>query len=285
MTKQTPLVSVLTPSYNQARWLADNLRSVAAQTYPHIEHIVMDGGSNDGSVAVLESAPGIMWQSVPDGGQSNAINKAFRASSGDIIGWINSDDAYYSASVVEEVVRFFACHPDADVVYGHCAQLNARNTLLHILWVPPFNKRLLSLLNFIRQPAAFIRRSALTEPMVDETYGYVMDRELWLRLSRKHKFARLNKILAIDRLHSARKGVADRQEMLREREELALAYGGANIPLRKYVAASIFILFRWLGLTETRRALRHKLGFIEVDDYRSLIKRQALQRRRNMVID
>ena len=91
-----PLVSILTPSFNQAAWLGDNLRSVACQTYPDIEHVVMDGGSTDGSVDILRAAgDSIVWRSEPDRGQSDAINKAFSLSHGEIIGWINSDDAYF----------------------------------------------------------------------------------------------------------------------------------------------------------------------------------------------
>src|SRR5712671_7361166 len=91
-----PLVSVLTPSFNQAGWLADNLRSVAAQTYPSVEHVVMDGGSSDSSIELLErhERAGLTWRSERDRGQSHALNKAFALSSGEIIGWLNSDDAY-----------------------------------------------------------------------------------------------------------------------------------------------------------------------------------------------
>jgi len=100
-----PLVSVLTPSYQQARWLGENLGSVACQSYPRIEHVVMDGGSSDGSVELLASAsPPVTWESEPDRGQSHALNKAYSASSGEIIGWLNSDDAFWDCDVVADVV-------------------------------------------------------------------------------------------------------------------------------------------------------------------------------------
>src|SRR5258707_986120 len=103
--KVRPLVSVVTPSFNQGRWLIENLRSVAVQSYPLIEHVVMDGGSTDGSLAVLaDASPSVVWESGPDNGQSDAINKAFRRSSGEIIGWLNSDDAYFSSDVVDKAV-------------------------------------------------------------------------------------------------------------------------------------------------------------------------------------
>src|SRR5713226_6394238 len=113
------LVSILTPSFNQARWLADNLRSVTNQTYPHIEHIIMDGGSTDSSVEILKKAgPNVRWRSEPDRGQSHALNKAFAESRGEVIGWLNSDDAYFTPTAVAEAVQVFERCPDVNVVYG-----------------------------------------------------------------------------------------------------------------------------------------------------------------------
>ncbi|MGH7485372.1 MAG: glycosyltransferase, partial [bacterium] len=150
-------VSILTPSYNQARWLPDNLRSVAEQSYPAIEHIVVDGGSTDGSVQTLAAAaPTVLWESGPDEGQSDAINKAFARSTGDIVGWLNSDDAYFGPTVVEEAVALFAADPSIAVVYGHAILVNGSGLILQVLWAPPFDRSLLRLHDFIIQPAAFI---------------------------------------------------------------------------------------------------------------------------------
>src|SRR5437868_3953200 len=99
------LVSVLTPSFNQRPWLKDNLESVSSQSYPNIEHIVMDGASTDGSVEILRnSLHNVRWLSEPDRGQSHALNKAFAESRGEIVGWLNSDDAYFSCDAVGDVV-------------------------------------------------------------------------------------------------------------------------------------------------------------------------------------
>ena len=111
-----------------------------------------------------------MWRSEPDKGQSDAINKAFRASKGEIIGWINSDDAYFDCRVVEDVVAYFSAHPDVDVVYGHAAQVSEDGTIIWMIWVPWFMRRVLRIVNFIGQPVAFIRRSALSDPMLDVSY-------------------------------------------------------------------------------------------------------------------
>jgi glycosyltransferase involved in cell wall biosynthesis len=96
-----PLVSILTPSFNQAAWLRENLRSVSEQTYANIEHVVMDGGSTDDSVEILRRADArVRWRSQNDRGQSHALNLALSASGGEIIGWLNSDDAYFDRSVL-----------------------------------------------------------------------------------------------------------------------------------------------------------------------------------------
>ena len=202
-----PTVSILTPSYNHATWLVDNLNSVACQTYPDIEHIVMDGGSTDGTVEILEAAgDSVRWRSENDSGQSDAINKAFRESTGEIIGWINSDDAYFDCSVVEDVVAHFVSHPEVDVVFGHAVQTSHDGRIIQILWAPEYDRDLLGALDFIVQPTAFIRRSALSEPMLDDSFHFAMDYELWLRLADSgHTLARIDRIVAIDRHQADRK--------------------------------------------------------------------------------
>lgn len=201
-----PLVSILTPSYNQGSYIRDTLNSVACQTYPNIEHIIMDGGSTDETVRVLEATgDGVVWRSEPDRGQAHAINKAFSESSGQIIGWLNSDDAYFDCTVVERVVEYFDGHPAVDVVYGHAARTDENGRIVWILWVPPFSYARFKKLNFIVQPAAFIRRGALEQPMLNEEFEFAMDWELWMRLAQKHRFARLDDVLAIDRSQPGRK--------------------------------------------------------------------------------
>jgi glycosyltransferase involved in cell wall biosynthesis len=124
LTEKLPLVSILTPSFNQAAFLPDNLRSVECQTYARVEHIVIDGSSTDGSVEILQDAgDSVRWRSEPDEGQADAVNKAFRESQGEMIGWLNSDDAYFDCRVIEDAVAYFLSHPDVDAVYGHCLQI------------------------------------------------------------------------------------------------------------------------------------------------------------------
>jgi glycosyltransferase involved in cell wall biosynthesis len=245
-----PLVSVLTPSFNQARWLPRNLSSVAGQTYPRIEHIVMDGGSTDGSVGVLERHAGdrCAWRSEPDRGQSDAINKAYRASRGEILGWLNSDDAYFRNDVVGAAVDLFIRRPEVAVVYGHAVLIDAAGSVLHTMWVPPYRRRLLRFHDFIVQPATFVRRSVLGAAMVDEAFEYMMDYELWLRLARSYGFARLPKIVAVDRHHRGRKSYTRLDLAAIDQQRLVEMYRIDHRPPLRLVRKGLKIAMRLAGL-------------------------------------
>ena len=276
-----PLVSVLTPSLDQAEWLPDNLRSVACQTHPRVEHIVMDGGSTDGTVALLEAAgDGVTWRSEPDRGQADAVNKAFAASSGDIIGWINSDDAYFDCRVVADVVAFFAKNPDVDVVYGHAAQITADGHVIQMLWAPPFDRGLLMLLDPITQPSAFVRRRALSPPMLDETFHFAMDYALWLRLERDgRRFARIDRICAIDRHQPARKSSTITDVHAADLGRLAATYGIETSAERERTRSSFYRSQRIMGALLVPR-VRGDLAFTAPADLRAgLLGRQLLIRR------
>jgi glycosyltransferase involved in cell wall biosynthesis len=243
-----PLVSVLTPSFNQARWLRDNLASVAAQTYQPIEHVVMDGGSTDGTVDVLEASENVNWRSEPDHGQSHALNKALAASSGEIIGWLNSDDAYFSPQAIRDVVSLFDSEPDVDVVYGHALLVDSAGNILKMIWVPPFSYRLLLLYNYLVQPSVFFRRSAIEDRFVDEAFDYSMDRELWLRLGRKGRFKRLPQILAIDRHQLERKTSARPDLVQADRRRLLDMYAASRLVAGDPRLKPLTLGFRLLGL-------------------------------------
>ena len=280
-----PLVSVLTPSFGQARWLEDNLRSVEAQTYASIEHVVMDGGSTDGSVRILESRSrnGLIWTSEPDRGQSDAINRAFARSSGEIIGWLNSDDAYFGPTVVEEVVRIFETEPEVGVVYGHALLVNAEGLVLQVLWAPPFSRTLLRLHDFIVQPAAFIRRELVGDNLVDESFDYTMDYELWLRLARGQRFRRLDRILAIDRHHAARKSYTMWEVGRSDLARLERRYGVAHGPIATVARKTWKIASRLIGVTLISAALDEPVVFVAVRDGRiRLLLRQVATLRASM---
>lgn len=255
----TPLVSVLTPSFGQARWLEDNLRSVERQTYPAIEHVVMDGGSTDGSVTILEgrSRDRLIWASEPDGGQSDAINKAFKRSTGDIIGWLNSDDAYFSADVVASAVRIFEAQPEVGVVFGHAVLVNSEGTLLHVLWTPATAGRLVRAFDLICQPTVFIRRSALgRDALVDPAYDYMMDWELWLHLAGRTRFHRMDRIVAIDRHHLQRKSYTRPDLAALDRTRARARYRIVRWATHPLVLRPMKVAIRILGLRKVFEAAR-----------------------------
>jgi len=276
-----PLVSILTPSYNQAQWLQDNLRSVACQTYPRIEHVVMDGGSTDGSVSVLEAAgTGVRWRSEPDHGQAHAINKAYAASTGDIIGWINSDDAYFDCRVIEDVVAYFRAHPRVDVAYGHCVQTASDGRVIQILWAPRFSAELLRTTDVISQPAAFIRRRALGDAMLDESFHFTMDYELWLRLEADGAcFARIDRVTAIDRHQPERKSSNILHVHDADRVRLAGLYETRFGPEGERSRSRFYLRQRISGALLISR-VRPPLAFTHSKDLtRGLLRRQLFQRR------
>jgi hypothetical protein len=275
------LVTILTPSYNQVRWLGDNLASVASQTYRRIEHIVMDGGSTDGSVELLRaSGESVTWASEPDNGQADAINKAFARSHGEIIGWINSDDAYFDRDVVADVVAFFQDNPEIDVVYGHGAQIGSDGIVVQILWAPRFDSELLHTLSFITQPAAFFRRSALRDPMLDESFHFTMDYELWLRLEHEgRRFARIDRITGIDRLQPLRKSSTITDVHESDLLRLSRTYGVYPTNERQRARTLFYLKQRLAGALQIPRIPR-ELGFTTPEQpLLGLWKRQLFSRR------
>lgn len=265
MTLQ-PLVSVITPAYNQAAWLPDCLLSVANQTYKQIEHIVVDDGSTDETSLILDRAASpVRCIHQENAGQSTAINRALGAARGEIVGWLNSDDAFFDARAVERAVATFEKYPHVDVVYGHAAVVNAEGLLLQLLWAPPFNAKLMRFTNFIVQPAAFVRRSAVGDQIVSEDYDYSMDRDLWLRLLPNHNFKRVRTIIGIDRHHSSRKGEARPDLVIADRARIFVEHGLRD-DRYQWLRQMWNILRRLVGVALLPESMRVRLAFAGTRD-------------------
>ena len=272
-----PVVSVLTTSYNHARWLPDTLDSVERQDYPHLEHIVVDDGSSDASTEILAARANdrLSWSSTPHIGQARALNEAFQRSRGEIIGWLSSDDVYYDRRVVRDVVDAFRRHPEAGVVYGHAVLIDEVGLQLNAEWVPPMDVLGRQPPMQIYQPAAFVRRSAIDESFVDESFDIAMDTELWLRIREAHRLVRLDRILAAERHQPSRKSYTLGTLAAGELKRLDGSYrpSGGRSTHRRHRAWGI--AYRLAGLMLIPRMARHPTAFDgRLDGRFALIGRQ-----------
>ena len=229
------LVSIVTPSYNQRQYLAQMLDSIHRQDYPHIEHIIMDGGSTDGTQALLQAAPyRFAWVSAPDRGQADAINQGFAAARGEIFGWLNCDDLYVPGAV-RTVVEYFAAHPEAKLVYGDALAIDARGRGygLRTNVRPCDAAQLIRRGDFIVQPAAFWRAELWRElGALDETLHYVLDYEYWMRAARRYPLHYLPVCVAKERIHQETKTANGHLTRIHELYTVARRYGGEGVPAR-----------------------------------------------------
>ena len=255
---ERPLVSIVTPSLNQGRFIEDAVRSVLAQDYPRIEYVVVDGGSTDETLTVLERYGGALrWISEPDGGQAAAINKGFRAASGEILGWLNSDDVY-EPSAVSAAVAYLRDHPGTAMVYGDARHIDASGRDMGpCSYVEPANlDRLIHEVDYIVQPAAFFRRSAfLAVGPLDESLHWALDYDFWLKIARRFPIAYVPRPLARYRLTGENKTAVGRFDRFAELDRVGRRHGAGGL------AAVFRVDLFWLCVKEARGlALRGSLG-------------------------
>ncbi|MGC8536466.1 MAG: glycosyltransferase family 2 protein [Rhizomicrobium sp.] len=208
-----PRISVVTPSFNHAQFLAAAMDSVLSQNYPGLEYIVMDGGSKDGSADIIRARAGKLayWQSEPDGGQASALNAGLARATGDIIGWLNSDDLY-SVGTLEKVGRYFAEHPDTMLLYGDCLTINEYDRVLNVIRPGAYDNGRMAYRCFTMQMATFFRRDLLEKiGPFDLNFRYAMDHDLWLRAGTAFPdaIAYLPETLACYSMHEQSQSVRD----------------------------------------------------------------------------
>lgn len=181
-----PLVSIVTPSYNQAQFLEITLRSVLEQDYPNIEYLVIDGASTDGSLEIIRRYADQLawWTSEKDSSQSEAVNKGLQRARGEIVGWLNSDDVYLPGAV-SAAVATFQSHPEAGLIYGNALAIDADGKPFNLMRARQYALADLLAFNIICQPAAFMRRSVLEQvDYLDPTYHLLMDNLMWMCMAR-----------------------------------------------------------------------------------------------------
>lgn len=209
---ETPLVSIVTPSYNQAQFLPATIESVLGQSYPNIEYIIIDGGSVDGSIDIIQrySDQLAFWVSQPDQGQTDAINKGFNHANGIVLAYLNSDDTL-EPQAVTEAVSFLLDHPEIGMVYGDANFIDPRGRVIGRFPAAQTNyQRLRRGYVHIPQAAAFWRAQLWHQVApLDTSIYFAMDYDLWLRLARISRLHYHPGVWANFRLHASAKTIAD----------------------------------------------------------------------------
>jgi glycosyltransferase involved in cell wall biosynthesis len=204
-----PLVTIVTSSFNQADYLEDTIRSVLAQDYTHIEYMIIDGGSSDGSIEIIQKYKDRLawWISEPDRGQAEAINKGMRRAKGEIVAWLNSDDIYLPGAI-SSVVSAFQADPALGMVFGDAITMDPGGHPLNKLVFGDWGLPELMHFRIICQPAVFIRRSVLEKAgYLDQSFHFMLDHHLWLRIGNISKLKHVSAFWAAARHHPTAKNV------------------------------------------------------------------------------
>jgi len=212
------LVSIITPSFNQAAFLEQTMRSVLEQDYPRIEYMVVDGASTDHSVDIIRKYESKLawWVSEKDSGQADAINKGFARATGEVIAWLNSDD-YYLAGTVSAAVKIFEEHPEVVLVYGNMLSVDEDGKTFNTLNYKQLTLEDLLCFQIIGQPAVFMRRSALQAAGgLDPTFHFMLDHYLWIRMAQQGKILHVDQTWSAARYHAEAKNIAKAAEFGRD---------------------------------------------------------------------
>ncbi len=256
-----PRITVITPSFNQGKFLRRTIHSVLDQGYENLQYIVVDGGSTDESVRIIREYEGRLdhWISEPDQGQSDAINKGLSRADGDLVTWINSDDLLMPGSL-KTVAAIWARNRDIALISGSCVRIGPDNEYLFLHVVPKqypwFARRGLV---YIDQPGAFWRRDIFQEPgVIDVTLKTVMDHDLWYRIALSgFPIARTNRCTAAFRLHDTSKTLTIQDIFRKEATQLRRKYTGN--PLPGIPAIQLYRALKLLDGSYARKVIR--MGF------------------------
>jgi glycosyltransferase involved in cell wall biosynthesis len=249
--KHNPLVTIVTPSFNQAGFLEETIQSVLNQTYPSIEYIVIDGGSTDGSLDIIKKYESRLsnWVSEKDNGQTDAINKGFLKAKGEILAWLNSDDTLLP-NTVAEAVDFLNAHPETGLVYGNANYIDEKSKVIGKF--PAAQTDLARLRRgyvHIPQQASFFRKSLWDRVgPLDPNFFFAMDYDLWVRLAKISELKYVPNTWANFRLHSGAKTITADDQCWPEMLKVHFRDGGsifAPIVFKYYLRKVAAPFIRW----------------------------------------
>lgn len=246
-----PLVTIVTPSFNQAHFLEETIRSVLAQDYPNLEYIIVDGCSSDGSQEIIERYADELawWVSEPDQGQTDAINKGFGRAEGDILAWLNSDDTY-QPHAVSEAVAYLQAHSEAGMVYGDANLIDASDQIIGKFPARQTDyQRLRRGYVHIPQQAAFFRASLWRQVgPLDPSFYFAMDFDLWVRLAKLAPLHYYPRVWANFRLHQSGKSLISDDRCWPEMLRVHYREGGSWFSPIVFKAKIRPLLYAWLPL-------------------------------------
>ena len=255
-------ISIVTPSLNQGRYLRDALESVRAQEHTSVEHLVMDGGSNDETLSLLQALSGcegwkhLSWRSEHDSGQSDALNRGFDEASGDIVGWLNSDDRY-RPGCFDHVVKAFEEDPDVDVLYGDFAVMNQDGARLRVRREIDFNRFILLYhrVSYIPTPATFFRRRVFDDGnRLQPHLHYAMDYEFFLRLADAgYEIRHIPHVLADFRVHPESKSCSRELAQAREKRQIMWSFS----PISKRIESPLLRRSAFTGMQWAASLMRY----------------------------
>ena len=267
MKQELPLVSIVTPSYNKGAFIEETILSIKNQTYPRIEHIVIDGGSTDNTIEILKKYKGtyiMQWISEPDQGGADAINKGWRMSHGQILAYLHADDTYIP-NAVEVAVQFLSEHPEVSMVYGDSTVIDEHNRLLYFYRSRQFNLKELVCGISMPPPTLILRREVLSEAGYLDTDLYGWDYYFWLRVGLRLKVQQIPYLLTNYRHYPGTKSSSESYRFYPEYlymldkifTNYALPDEIKSVRNQAYSYAHLRIGLQYLGQHQWEQALKH----------------------------
>jgi glycosyltransferase involved in cell wall biosynthesis len=289
-----PCISVVTPSYNQGQFIEETIRSVLLQNYPNIECIIIDGGSTDNTLEIIERYQQYItyWVSEPDNGQSDALNKGFRKATGQLIGWQNSDD-FYHPDAFSKAAETFLVAPNIDLIYGCTDNINAEGEFIRKYPVSAFDIcEMIPYLNMCNQSMFFSNKIFQENNFIDESFHHAMDLEFLIRIALKgYEFHFHSDIIGYYRVHDNSKGSVQNDVSLKDSLRIyryISQYPNVKDNIKNKAMSSIYWLclesFRQLELNTfhnslkellSQSGLKYLLSFLGADNLQSLMKSKA----------